>query len=597
MRVVSLLVLFVIYSGCQNQTSSKVTIQLPENKSNKYEVLSVGQWGLSDPSEVGQMKCYAVAFGSANSQKTCESVDYSKFAADQIYGPFLAGQKISIETKSGFNKSIRLIGINASSAEKCMSYSANPSDLSAPFALGSYQGPVIGNQEVQIEVSVNAAKKIQTCSSENSFWLGSYPCSISNIFSGGAGFVALGSDSSAIPWGVLVSHEDMGAQLASGVTQVVINSSAYAALKSDGSVVTWGQALRGGTPIIYDGPDKTSVDISSHLTSGVIKLYNTNSTFAALKSDGTVISWGYDSTDSLDSRSVSGIDTSKEIVSTGGGSYAAIKVDGSVVTWGSTSYGGDSSAVASHLDGTNTVTNLISNTWGFAATLSNNDVVIWGTGASTPSHNPSGQTIVNIRAMTGAFAVLYSDESIAHWGNTGGASVPGTIPTGSSELFSNKYSFLVKGSSDIIGWGVSENGADVPASMTTDASSVDKIFSTSRAYAVLKHDDTVVTWGNTEEGGDSSAVSDQLINVTAIYSTDKAFAALKSDGSVVTWGDSDYGGDSSDVAAQLNGTIPVTQIYSNTRSFAALRSDGSVITWGDTYRGGDSSAVSTRLCR
>ncbi|MFM6672205.1 MAG: hypothetical protein ACKPJO_19070 [Dolichospermum sp.] len=39
-----------------------------------------------------------------------------------------------------------------------------------------------------------------------------------------------------------------------------------------------------------------------------------------------------------------------------------------------------------------------------------------------------------------------------------------------------------------------------------------------------------------------------------------AFAALKSDGSVVTWGDSSYGGDSSSVSSRL--TSGVTQIFS-----------------------------------
>ncbi|NBO20708.1 MAG: hypothetical protein EBU97_01895 [Rhodobacteraceae bacterium] len=52
-----------------------------------------------------------------------------------------------------------------------------------------------------------------------------------------------------------------------------------------------------------------------------------------------------------------------------------------------------------------------------------------------------------------------------------------------------------------------------------------------------------------------------------------AFAALKGDGSVVTWGDSSWGGNSSGVADQLSSGV--TQIFSNTRAFAALKRDGS----------------------
>ncbi|MBA4450408.1 hypothetical protein FHK94_12880, partial [Cylindrospermopsis raciborskii CS-506_D] len=64
--------------------------------------------------------------------------------------------------------------------------------------------------------------------------------------------------------------------------------------------------------------------------------------------------------------------------------------------------------------------------------------------------------------------------------------------------------------------------------------------------------------------------------VTQIFSNDEAFAALKSDGSVVTWGDSSFGGDSSSVSSRL--TSGVTQIFSTGYAFAALKSDGSVVT-------------------
>ena len=57
-----------------------------------------------------------------------------------------------------------------------------------------------------------------------------------------------------------------------------------------------------------------------------------------------------------------------------------------------------------------------------------------------------------------------------------------------------------------------------------------------------------------------------------------AFAALKSDGSVITWGNSDGGGSSSTVSAHLNSGV--VDISSTVNAFAALKSDGSVITWG-----------------
>ena len=61
--------------------------------------------------------------------------------------------------------------------------------------------------------------------------------------------------------------------------------------------------------------------------------------------------------------------------------------------------------------------------------------------------------------------------------------------------------------------------------------------------------------------------------VIEISSTDDAFAALKSDGSVVTWGSSSYGGDSSSVSTALGSGV--IKIFSTQRAFAALKSDGS----------------------
>lgn len=128
------------------------------------------------------------------------------------------------------------------------------------------------------------------------------------------------------------------------------------------------------------------------------------------------------------------------------------------------------------------------------------------------------------------------------------------------------------------------------------------------AFAAIKNDGSVVTWGNAELVGDGGfyvevrtdnfpyintkkySVANQLdgkIPVTQIYSTTEAFAALRSDGSVVTWGYKDSGGDISSVKDKLNGTIDVTKIYSNGGAFAALRADDSVVVWGGESSGGD----------
>jgi hypothetical protein len=46
----------------------------------------------------------------------------------------------------------------------------------------------------------------------------------------------------------------------------------------------------------------------------------------------------------------------------------------------------------------------------------------------------------------------------------------------------------------------------------------------------------VITWGSVTSGGDSSSVSDLLVNVKLIFATKNAFAALRYDGTVISWG-------------------------------------------------------------
>jgi alpha-tubulin suppressor-like RCC1 family protein len=71
--------------------------------------------------------------------------------------------------------------------------------------------------------------------------------------------------------------------LRSGVSNVFSTLFSFAALKKDGSVVTWGRADQGGD----------SSNVASQLRSGVTQITSAYyGAFAALKSDGSVVSWG-----------------------------------------------------------------------------------------------------------------------------------------------------------------------------------------------------------------------------------------------------------------------------------------------------------------
>lgn len=75
--------------------------------------------------------------------------------------------------------------------------------------------------------------------------------------------------------------------------------------------------------------------------------------------------------------------------------------------------------------------------------------------------------------------------------------------------------------------------------------------------------------GGGNNGGDSSAVETKLIDVKTIFAVGSAFAALKNDGTVVSWGGVVDGGDSSLVQPLLI-NIQTIAGYQYGAAFAAI---------------------------
>jgi len=78
-----------------------------------------------------------------------------------------------------------------------------------------------------------------------------------------------------------------------------------------------------------------------------------------------------------------------------------------------------------------------------------------------------------------------------------------------------------------------------------------QVQTTDYAFAAILGDGLVVTWGH--NGGDSSQVQHRFWGVQQIQDSGNTLriATSRADGSVVTWGDPDRGGDSSAVQHQL----------------------------------------------
>ena len=72
-------------------------------------------------------------------------------------------------------------------------------------------------------------------------------------------------------------------------------------------------------------------------------IYSTQYSFAAVKTDGTVVTWGHQQSGG-DSSSVTSDLVNVRTVVAANHAFAAHRADGSVVTWGSQEKGGDSSS-------------------------------------------------------------------------------------------------------------------------------------------------------------------------------------------------------------------------------------------------------------
>ncbi len=455
---------------------------------------------------------------------------------------------------------------------------------------------------------------------------------VKNIYPTNSGFIALKTDDSIAAWGNSPTSSSLLSLYGELATATDIqgvystkNSFRAVILKKDGKILHWGYPYRIGNPPPLGIEWKQNFSEEKTLTLSYVKKIKINtyasdvSTFAALKNDGTVVVWGdpdmvenvgEEDKPILPSANIQSQLTNVKDVFNAYQSFAALKNDGTVVTWGSQWHGGDSSGVKLKLKNIKSIKELY---WGGFIALKEDGRIVELGQAAGEFRKPSAYDSI-FTSNRGAFNFIdYNPYSttlkIMSWGSvsTGGGFTienPDLDPFFAREtlgIISNPFSFsmaLYGNPIQILSWGDPEGGGLPPA-----ASSLENLYnlldvtpalraSTDYAYAVaLEHSNggnKVVTWGHPEFGGDSSAVKDQLVDVNTIYSNPNAFAALKGDGTVVTWGNQNDGGNSSAVKDQL---VDVNSIFSTSYAFAALKKNGSVVTWGNDVFGGDSSGV------
>jgi alpha-tubulin suppressor-like RCC1 family protein len=435
-----------------------------------------------------------------------------------------------------------------------MSFSANGTLSGTPTTAGTYtfvirldSGGYWDEVEVELLVVVGAASNLGT------------------IFSNQYAFAAIKSDGSVVSWGDPRhggNSISVAASLSSNVTAIYSTIAAFAALKKDGSVVTWGNLEYGGN----------STSIASKLSANVLSINSNYGAFAALKKDGSVVTWGglsaggnsslisYNDNGPVESGSVAhslssnvtAIYSTRVSFAPSGAAFAALKKDGSVVTWGEILYGGDSSAVSSQLSG-NIIT-IFSTGGAFAALKKDGSVVTWGDsgfgGNSTTISSQLSGNVTKIYSDSFGFYALIKDGAVASWGSLVAGGNPNLAPD-VKEIFSTGGAFAaLKNDGSVVTWGEDRVGGNssvyhgyygtYSSILSNLTSNVKTIYSNYWAFVAVKQSGPIVTWGRAEYGGQGPSLNSS--DVVKIYSTERAFAALLKDGSVVTWGESSSGG-------------------------------------------------------
>lgn len=312
----------------------------------------------------------------------------------------------------------------------------------------------------------------------------------------------------------------------------------------------------------------------------------------ALKSDGTVWTWGRNDYGQLGDGSYTNRDTPVQVSKlsgitaiTGGFDHSlAIKTDGTVLAWGNNGNGelGDGTNTQrtkpAQVSTLNNIIKIAGGGWHSLALKSDGTVWAWGfndggqlgnnttTNSNTPVYVSSISDVISIAGGWGYSLALKSDGTVWAWGWNG---------------------------SGQLGDGTTENSR-VPVQVS-ELDGITGIAGGGWHSIALKSDGTVWAWGENSKGqlGDETTTNRNvpvqvtgLSNITAIAAGVDHAIALKSDGTVWTWG---YNGNgelgegttaNSSMPLRVSNLSEVIAIAAGKRHSLGLKSDGTVWAWG-----------------
>lgn len=162
-------------------------------------------------------------------------------------------------------------------------------------------------------------------------------------------------------------------------------------------------------------------------------------------------------------------------------------------------------------------------------------------------------------------------------------------------LFSTDTAFAaLTYASTVVVWGNVDQGGNYSITLQ-NLRGIDRIYSTGGAFAAVNS--TIVwVWGDPDSGGVMSKATQarlQAQETIKIYATWRAFAALMNDGSVVSWGNTNDGGYIPSNGFTNGG---VKFICANQASFTAVKNQTlqggkPFFSWGNSRYGGSSTSI------
>jgi len=249
-------------------------------------------------------------------------------------------------------------------------------------------------------------------------------------------------------------------------------------------------------------------------------------TFAVIVISGTVVGWGYNGHDQINTPA--GL-TNVTAIAAGSNHSLALKVDGLVVGWGANNYGQINIPVG--------LTNVIAIAAGehHGLALKNDGTVIgWGYNVQGQTNVPAGLTNVTaIAAGANHSLALKGDGTVVGWGYNyyGQISIPAGLTNVSAIAAGQYHSLALKGDGTVVGWGYNYFGQiSIPAGLTNVTALAAGFY-----YSLALQDDgTVVGWGDNSLG--QISIPAGLANVIAISAGVAHNLSLEDDGTVVGWG-------------------------------------------------------------